>query len=71
MSRLRRQKKNARIASKAITAIGTTTAIAMVPPFDNPLLELAGSEVALEDDEVVVIVAELVKISVGGEVVVG
>jgi len=43
----------------------------MVPPFDNPLLELAGSEVALEDDEVVVIVAELVKISVGGEVVVG
>lgn len=35
-----------------MTAIGTTTAIAMVPPFDSPLLELEGSEVAEENDEV-------------------
>jgi hypothetical protein len=39
------------MARMARTAIGTTTAMAIVPPVDNPLLPLAGTAVELEDAE--------------------
>ena len=51
------------MASKAMTAIGTTTAMATVPPFDRPLelvdviavvLEVAESEGDVEVEPVVV-----------------
>jgi hypothetical protein len=52
LSRLRRQKKNARIARRAIIATGTTTAIAIVPLLDKPPLVVCGTAVLLEVDEV-------------------
>jgi hypothetical protein len=48
---LRRQKKKARIASRAITATGTTTAMAIVPLFDKPLLACCGTAVPVTVDE--------------------
>jgi hypothetical protein len=51
--------------------MGTTTAIAMVPPFDNPLLELEGIDVADEVDEDEVVEAEFVVEVAGVEVEVG
>jgi len=50
LSRFRRQRKNARIARRATAAIGTTTAIATIPPFDNPVLPVAAAAVALDVD---------------------
>jgi len=40
------------MARRAITAMGTTTAIAIMPPFDNPLEEVDGREVAVLVDDV-------------------
>jgi hypothetical protein len=39
------------MASKAMTATGTTTAMAIVPLFDKPLLACCGREVAVAVDE--------------------
>jgi hypothetical protein len=67
LSRFRRQKKNVTIASKAMTATGTTTAIATIPPVERPLLPVEGVDVLLlvmldeeETDEVGLDVGPLV-----------
>jgi hypothetical protein len=59
------------MASNATTAIGTTTAMATVPPFESPVLDADGRRVAVDVDEVLARVEELARVLLADDVVGG